>query len=138
MILLDTNVLSELMKPRPDPAVLGWIDSQNPDDLWTSTIVVAEILSGLELMPSGKRQVELRAKAELMFSEALGGRILTLDLAAAQAYGSVQKIRKAARKPVDEMDALIAAIAFANGASLATRNITHFEDCGIRLLNPWK
>jgi toxin FitB len=138
MILLDTNVLSELMKPRPDPAVLGWIDSQNPDDLWTSTIVVAEILSGLELMPSGKRQVELRAKAELMFSEALGGRILTLDLAAAQAYGSVQKIRKAARKPVDEMDALISAIAFANGASLATRNITHFEDCGIRLLNPWK
>jgi len=138
MILLDTNVLSEVMKPRPDPSVLAWIDSQDPDDLGTSMIVVAEIISGLDLMPVGNRQSQLRQKAEYMFSEFFRGRIFALDLPAARAYGIVLKTRKAARKPIDEMDALIAATAFANGASLATRNISHFENCGVRLFDPWK
>jgi len=137
MILLDTNVLSEAMQPRPEPAVMAWIDSQDPDELWTCTIVVAEVLSGLDLMPEGKRQQQLREKAEQMFSTLFADRIWAFDQAAARAYGAVLKTRKAMGRPIDEMDALIAAIALTNGATLATRNIPDFECCGIPLVNPW-
>jgi predicted nucleic acid-binding protein len=130
MIVLDTNVISEVMKPRPDPAVLAWFDSQSSEDLWTCMIVVAEILSGLELMPAGKRQIQLREKAEYMFSEFFRGRIFAFNLPAARAYGNVLKARKKAGKPIDEMDALIAATVLASGASLATRNTSHFESSG--------
>ena len=137
MILLDTNVISEVMQPRPEPAVMAWIDSQDPDELWTCTIVVAEVLSGLDLMPEGKRQQQLREKAEQMFSTLFADRIWAFDQAAARAYGAVLKTRKAMGRPIDEMDALIAAIALTNGATLATRNIPDFECCGIPLVNPW-
>jgi hypothetical protein len=137
MILLDTNVLSETMRSRPDPAVMTWIDSQAPEGLWVCTIVVAEILSGLELMPTGKRQHQLREKAEYMFSTLFADRICTFDQAAARAYGEILRTRRALGKPIDEMDALIAAIALARGATLATRNIPDFENVGIPLVNPW-
>lgn len=137
MILLDTNVLSEAMNPRPHPGVMSWIDSQAPDELWTCTIVVAEVLSGLDLMPSGKRQQHLREKAGYMFSSLFEERIFTFDAASALAYGPILKARKAIGGPIDEMDALIAAIALANDATLVTRNLSDFERCGIRLVNPW-
>jgi len=137
MILLDTNVLSEAMSPKPEPAVMAWIDSQDPDVLWTCTIVVAEVLSGLDLMPDGKRHKQLRDKAEHMFATLLAERIYDLDQAAARAYGTILRIRKAIGRPIDEMDALIAATALANGATLATRNTPDFENCGIQLVNPW-
>jgi len=138
MILLDTNVLSEAMNPRPEPEVLTWIDSQELDQLWTCTIVVAEVFSGLELMPDGRRQRQLRERAEQMFITLFADRIFDLDLAAAKVYGTVLKIRKSMGRPIDEMDALIAAIALAHGATLATRNIPDFEHCGIPLVNPWQ
>jgi toxin FitB len=138
MILLDTNVLSEAMTPRPDPGVMTWINSQDPDELWTCTIVIAEVLSGLDLMPDGSRQRQLREQAELMFFSLFAGRILDLDQAAARVYGAVLKIRKSMGRPIDEMDALIAATALANGATIATRNIPDFEHCGIPLVNPWQ
>jgi predicted nucleic acid-binding protein len=116
---------------------MAWIDSQDPDELWTCTIVVAEVLSGLDLMPDGKRQQQLREKAEQMFSTLFADRIWAFDQAAARAYGAVLKARKAMGRPIDEMDALIAAIALSNGATLATRNIPDFECCGIPLVNPW-
>jgi hypothetical protein len=138
MILIDTNVLSELMTLRPAPEVVAWIDSQEIIELWTSTIVVAEVFSGLDLMPEGGRQRQLREKAEHMFFNLFADRIYILDLEAARAYGTVLRIRKSMGRPIDEMDALIAATAKTNGAALATRNIADFEHCGIPLVNPWE
>jgi predicted nucleic acid-binding protein len=137
MILLDTNVISEAMKPAPEASVMAWLNSQNTAELWTSTIVVAEVYSGLDLMPAGKRQRQLFEKAELMFDRFFGARILPFDLLAARAYGAVLKARQAKGLPIDEMDALLAATALANGSALATRNASHFQSCGIRVLNPW-
>ncbi len=137
MILLDTNVISEAMRPVPEPSVMAWLNSQAAGELWTSTIVVAEVYSGLELMPAGKRQRQLLEKAELMFDRFFGARILAFDLLVARAYGAVLKARHAKALPIDEMDALLAATALANGSVLATRNTSHFQSCGIRVLNPW-
>ncbi|MGO9339105.1 MAG: type II toxin-antitoxin system VapC family toxin [Terracidiphilus sp.] len=138
MILLDTNVFSELMSPEPDPRVMVWIDSQDQGELWTCTIVVAEVLSGLDLMPDGRRQFRLRETAEHMFFSLFAGRIFDVDLVAARAYGRVLKIRKSMGRPIDEMDGLIGATALVHGATLATRNISDFEHCGIPLVNPWQ
>jgi len=138
MILLDTNVLSEVMKLKPEPAVMAWIDSQVPNGLWTCTIVTAELLSGLDLMPVGNRQKLLRNKAELMFSALFASRILVFNQQAAEVFGTVLRTRRAIGRPIDEMDALIAATALANAATLATRNTPDFEDCGIQLVNPWE
>jgi hypothetical protein len=138
MILLDTNVISEAMRPAPERPVVAWLNSQPAASLWTCTIVVAEIYSGLDLMPPGKRQTLLREKAELMFDRFFASRILVLDLPVAKAYGTILKARRAKGAPIDEMDALLAATALANGAALATRNAMHFQDCGIRVLNPWE
>jgi predicted nucleic acid-binding protein len=138
MIILDTNVLSEAMSPRPEPDVMTWIDSQDSDELWTCTIVIAEVLSGLDLMPDGNRQKQLRLKAEHMFFVLFADRVFGLDLAAARVYGQVLKIRKSMGRPIDEMNALIAATALAHKATLATRNIPDFEHCGIPLVNPWQ
>jgi hypothetical protein len=136
-ILLDTNVLSEAMTLVPKPEVMAWIDSHHEIELWTCTIVVAEVLSGLDLMPGGKRQIQLREKAEQMFLTLFADRILDFDQAAARVYGTILRTRKTIGRPIDEMDALIAATALANGATLATRNIADFQNCGIQLLNPW-
>ena len=138
MILLDTNVLSEAMSPLPAPEVMEWVDSQDADELCTCTIVIAEVLSGLDLMPDGNRQRQLRLKAEHMFSSLFAGRILYLDLATARAYGAVLRIRRSMGRPINEMDALIAATALAHGTTLATQNIPDFEHCGIPLVNPWR
>jgi toxin FitB len=137
MILLDTNVISEVMKPNPEPRVTSWIDSRPLDELCTSAIVAAEILGGLDLMPAGKRRTDLCEKAEFMFSSFFGGRIFAFNLEAARAYGRIVNAAKKAGKPMDEMDALIAATALANEATLATRNTSHFEQSGIGLINPW-
>jgi hypothetical protein len=138
MILLDTNVISEAMRPVPEASVMAWLNSQNTADLWTSTIVMAEVYSGLDLMPAGKRQRQLLEKAELMFDRFFGARILPFDLLAARAYGAVLKARQAKGLPIDEMDALLAATALVNGSALATRNISQFQSCGIVVLNPWQ
>ncbi|MGD0732449.1 MAG: type II toxin-antitoxin system VapC family toxin [Terracidiphilus sp.] len=137
MILLDTNVISEAMKPRPERAVMDWIDSEKPDGLWTCTIVVAEVFSGLDLMPMGKRQLQLLEKAEYMFETLFAGRICGFDQSAARAYGKILKNRQAASRPINQMDALVAATALAAGAILATRNTADFEQSGVQLLNPW-
>jgi len=116
---------------------MTWIDSQDPDELWTCTIVIAEVLSGLNLMPDGNRQTQLRLRAEHMFFALFADRIFGLDLEAARVYGRVLKVRRPMGRPIDEMDALIAATALAHGATLATRNIPDFDHCGIPLVNPW-
>ncbi|HWE86589.1 MAG TPA: PIN domain-containing protein [Terracidiphilus sp.] len=110
MTLLDTNVVSEVMVEQPDRCVLAWVDAQPEEDLWTSSIVAAEAYTGLELMPAGRRQEQLRAKIEEMFLRQFDRRILSFRRAEAQAYGNVLRVRRSIGKPIDEMDALIAGL----------------------------
>jgi len=135
--ILDTNVLSELMAQLPSQIVLAWISSQRVSGpLFTTTITVAEILYGIELLPAGKRRDRLQFEAEAMFGEDFSGRILPFDLESARALPAIAAGRRRGR-PMAEFDAQIAAIAVVHGATLATRNTSDFDGCGIRLLNPW-
>lgn len=137
MILLDTNVISEMMRVRPDPVVADWLDQHHENELWTASVVLAELLSGIELMPNGRKKTSLRQEVEEMIVEDLRGHILKFDIPAARCFGKILASRRLIGRPIREMDALIAATALANGATLATRNTPDFEDCGIQIVNPW-
>ena len=138
MILLDTNVLSEMMRPAPTDAVLRWIAGRPASLLYTTCVTQAEILFGLALLPEGRRRDGLMAAVDLMFVEDFGGRILPFDSAAAQAFASIAADRRWAGRPTGTFDAQIAAIARSRGAVLATRNVTDFQECGLVLVNPWE
>jgi predicted nucleic acid-binding protein len=139
MILLDTNVLSELMRPNPDNTVVAWLDSQPMEQVWISAITQAEILLGLALMPPGKRQQALTKAAMAMFEEDFAGRCLPFDARCTPAYASIVARRMRKGRPVSTEDAQIAAIALTYDLHLATRNIKDFEEIdGLQLLNPWK
>jgi hypothetical protein len=138
MIVFDTNVISETMRPAPEPAVLSWIHSIPRREIWTCTVVLAELFSGVDLMAAGKRQQLLREKMEQLVPALFLNQIFLFDLAAARAYGPILAARRASGRPIDQFDAQIAAIAKANGATLVTRNTPDFEDCGIQLVNPWQ
>ena len=137
MILLDTNVVSEMMRPVADPAFLTWISKCSGDDLYCSAIVVAEILYGVELLPGGRRKSDLQAGAERLFKVVLGGRILPFDEQAARQFARIASERRSRGRPIAELDAQIAAIAQVHDASLATRNTSDFEGCDLQLINPW-
>jgi predicted nucleic acid-binding protein len=137
MILLDTNVISEIMRPRPDSRVAAWIQSLPRIEFWTSSVVVAELLSGIDLMPPGLRQKGLREAVEDMLTEDLHGQILSFDLAAARLYGQILSARQRMGRPINEMDAQIAATARVHGAAVATRNTKDFLACEIALIDPW-
>lgn len=137
MIILDTNVISEAMSPTPDSAVSHWLTSQPGHTLFTTTISVAEVLFGIELLPVGKRRSTLINSAETMFARLFAGRILGFDEAAARTFPSLAVERRLRGRPITLFDAQIAAIARATGAVLATRDTRDFEGCGIRLVNPW-
>ncbi|OWP36654.1 type II toxin-antitoxin system VapC family toxin [Pseudomonas nitroreducens] len=136
MILLDTNVLSELMRAKPDPAVVAWIDAQPGQDLLISSITVAEILYGIARMPKGKRRQALHDLAIAMFEEDFAGRILPFDADAAVHYAELAAESEAKGKIAD-MAGQIAAIAKLHGVPVATRNVRHFESFGVALINPW-
>ncbi len=138
MIILDTNVVAELMKGEPSPAVFTWAAGYPPADLFTTTITMAEVLYGVEQLPHGKRRDQLFREVESVFVEDFAGRILAFDEPSARMFAVVAAQRRAQGRPIDEPDAQIAAIARANHATLATRNTNDFEGCGIRLVNPWK
>jgi hypothetical protein len=139
VIILDTNVVSELMKPVPSPEVVQWVvNRRSARELCVTTITVAEVLFGIEILPRGKRRDSLAADAEATFAEDFAGRLLPFDEAAARAFPEIAASRRQRGKPITLFDAQIAAIARANGALLATRNSADFEDCGIRLMNPWR
>jgi predicted nucleic acid-binding protein len=137
MILLDTNVISEIMRPHPDARVAAWVQSFPRKEFWTSSVVVAELLSGIDLMPSGERQKGLREAVEGMLAEDFHGQILSFDLAAARHFGEILSARQQLGRPINAMDAQIAATAKVHGATLATRNIKDFLACELVLLNPW-
>jgi len=137
MIILDTNVISEVMKPNPSPRVVHWLGQYPPSRLFTTAMTQAEILYGLELLPKGKRRSALQSAVEAMFAEEFAGRILPFDSEAAQVFPHIACARRALGRPVTQFDAQIAAIAQTRGGAVATRNTADFEGCGIAVLNPW-
>lgn len=137
MIVLDTNVLSELMKPAPAERVVGWMAAQPATSLYTTSITQAEILHGIMLLPSGRRRSAVEAAADAMFKEDFGGRILSFGSDAAHAYARIAAERRRGGRPISHFDAQIAAIARSAGAALATRNVTDYDACGVNVINPW-
>jgi len=137
MILLDTNVLSELMRAKPDPKVLAWVDAQPASRLMICSITVAEILYGIARMPDGKRKRGLLDIASAMFDEDFAGNILPFDANAAVNYAEIAAESEARGRVVDMADAQIAAIGRLHDAVIATRNIRHFESLGVALVDPW-
>ena len=137
MILLDTNVISELMRPTPDQNVVNWVSSFPKMSLFTSAITEAEILYGVAILSKGKRKSELLDAVLQIFNTDLKGHVLPFDSNAASAYASIASIRKRIGKPISQFDAQIAAIAQSRGSAVATRNINDFHDCGIDVINPW-
>lgn len=136
MILVDTNVWSELTRAVPNPAVRAWESAQAPR-LWLATVVIGELLSGAQTLPDGRRkQVFLDGYDELI--EAHLDRIVDFDLAASRLYGGVVARQMRAGRNPGTADSQIAAIALANGMALATRNVKHFEGLGIELIDPWE
>lgn len=138
MILLDTNVLSELMRPLPATEVERWLGEQPSASLFISAVTEAELRFGLALLPDGKRRTKLIEEVENMLAEDFAGCILAFDSAAAVACAEIASERRKAGRPISQADAQIAAIAQSRGANLATRNVSDFEDCGIQLINPWR
>jgi len=137
MILLDTNVVSELMRPEPDQAVLRWFANQASIDLYLSAIAEAELRRGAAMLHAGKRRDQLMAAIDAMIAEDFAGRILPFDSAAAQAFVLVFLERRAAGRPISFADCQIAATARAQGAAIATRNTADFAGCGIAVIDPW-
>jgi predicted nucleic acid-binding protein len=137
MLILDTDVLSEIMKAVPSPRVMEWWSQQPSGDLFTTTVTVAEILYGIERLPKGRRQDNLRTEAEAVFTHDFGERILPFDEEAARAYPRIAATRRAQGRPISHFDAQISSIAESRGAALATRNTSDFEGCELRLINPW-
>jgi predicted nucleic acid-binding protein len=137
LIILDTNVISELMRSRPEPAVFAWVAAQPRDTLYTTHINQAEVFYGISAMPAGRRSEALAAAAEALFAEDFAHRVLPFAGAASRRYGEIVVARRATGRPIENFDALIAAIAFVAGASVATRDTSGFADCGLTLINPW-
>jgi hypothetical protein len=137
MIVLDTNVISELMRSAPHPAVVAWVAAQPRSALYTTGVNEAEVFYGIRAMPEGRRREALAAGAEALFAEEFAGRVLSFDGTAARRYAEIVVLRRRAGKPIEAFDALIAAIAWVAGAAIATRDVDGFADCGLTVINPW-
>lgn len=137
MIVLDTNVISELLRPRPDPGVVDWIESLPPASVFTTTVTQSEILYGIAVLPSGQRRSDLETAVTGIFEQDMAGRVLPFDSAAAEQYARIAAERRSAGHPISQFDAQIAAITRSRGGRLATRNLRDFIDCGVELIDPW-
>lgn len=137
MILLDTNILSALMRREADPVVIAWLDAQAPESIWTTSVTVFEVRFGLEILANGRRRRVLEEAFSRALDEEFDGRVLPFDHAAAEAAAAIAARQRAAGRPVEIRDVQIAGITAARKATLATRNIRHFEGAGIPLIDPW-
>ena len=138
MILLDTNVISETLRPIPDPAVAAWLTGISLDSVFVSSITIAELLYGLALLPDGKRKKQLAEVIGLFFKDKITNPIQSFDDQDAVAYASISVSRRRAGRPIRELDAQIASIALTRGLIVATRNIDDFAGCGVEIINPWE
>jgi predicted nucleic acid-binding protein len=138
LILLDTNVLSALMQREPDQTVVAWLDEQPSESVWTTAITVLEVRMGLELLAKGRRRSQLEQEFDSLLDEDLDGRVQFFDRAAADAAGTIATSRQRAGRVVEIRDVQIAGVASSRKATLATRDVRHFEGLGIHLVNPWK
>lgn len=136
MIIVDTNVVSELMRPSPSERVREWVRGQPARETFTSAVTVAEVLYGIERLPGGRRREELRSAAIEVF-DGFADQVLAFDVAAAEQYALVVSHRERLGMPIEGFDAQIAAICRVREAALATRNVTDFQETGIKVINPW-
>ena len=134
---LDTNVLSEVMKPTPSVAVATWMRAQSPRSLFTASICQAEILAGVAVLPTGRRRAEFEATARAIFTREFDGRILPFDTKAASAYADIFATRRQMGRPIATADLIVAATARAHDAAVVTRDSGGFEGCGVTVVNPW-
>ncbi|MCT0224032.1 type II toxin-antitoxin system VapC family toxin [Synechococcus sp. CS-1328] len=137
MIVLDTNVIAELMKPQPDPVVLAWADGLDPAEVGITAMNEAEILHGIARLPEGRRRDALQRSWEALVPSLLSDRVFAFHREAAHWYGELLSRREQLGRPIATADAVIAAITLAQGAQLATRNVGDFVDLGLELINPW-
>lgn len=138
MILLDTNIISELLRKTPEPKVETWLATQEGADIYLSTVTEAELRLGVAVMPKGRRRAALSTIIDEILKNDFQNRILPFDSPAAEIYAVIAADRRAAGRPISQFDCQIAAIARTNGAAIATRNVGHFEGCGITVINPWQ
>lgn len=138
MIILDTNVISEIMKDAADPRVLHWFDAQPVESLWTTSVTLGELLQGTNLLPIGRKRRDQEERMALVLSQAFADRLLPFDIPSAHQYRIVIGLRVRAGRPVDVPDAQIAAISRVHNAILATRNVDDFDGAGVTLINPWE
>jgi len=137
MIILDTNVISEVLLPSPSPLVSDWMDAVPAFDLATTTINIAEIRYGVARLPFGRRRARLENQFNSLVARAFGPRIFAFDALAADTYGELVAARERNGRPLGGPDGFIAAIAASRGLGIATRDVRGFEGCGIELVNPW-
>jgi toxin FitB len=137
MIILDTNVLSALMRPAPDKTVEAWLDKQSRISMWTTSVTVMELRFGLEILPGGTRRTQLIREFNDVLAEEIGERIVPFDALAAQHAADLMASRYRSGRPAELRDTMIAGIAIANHATIATRNIPHFRDLSVPVINPW-
>lgn len=138
MIVLDTNVLSALMRTSPDAVVVEWLDKQPADSVWLTSITVFEARFGLARLPKGKRRSRLEREFDRVLTDDIANRVLALDEMAAETAAQLAAGRRRAGRPVDLRDTLIAGMAQARRATIATRNVRHFEDLDVPVVNPWE
>lgn len=138
MIVLDTNVLSELMKPQCSEAVEGWIKAQSRSSLFTTTITQAEVLYGIAILPKGSRKQRLYEISAALFQEDFADRILSFNQNAAKQFAAISSYRRSKGNSIAQFDAQIAAICLAYQATIATRNVKDFTDCQLDIINPWE
>lgn len=138
MMVLDTNVVSELMRPVPEPKVLAWIDRQNSEQLYLTSTIAAELLHGVARLPTGIRKRNMTQELVLFLEQDFVNRVLPFDLASAHNYSELLSMRQAIGKPIAALDAQIAAVCIQHGATLITRNQKHFLDLGLELIDPWQ
>ena len=138
MIMLDTNVVSEPLRPAPDTRVVEWIDAQALETLFLSAITVAELRAGVALLPAGKRRTGLQESLETRVLPLFAGRVLAFDLGCTQAYAALMAKARASGLAIDSADGYIAAIAAANGFAVATRDAGPFEAAGVTVIIPWR
>jgi toxin FitB len=137
ILLFDTNIISELASPSPSEAVLDWISQQEARDLHTSAVTIHELRYGIEKLPAGKRRNSLDRSHDRLLVQFFPGRILPLDVIAADASGKVEAAARLAGRPIGQGDCMIAGIAISKRATVVTRNVKHFAETGVSIVNPW-